>query len=141
MKYQRLLNPDSQPPVGYAFIHSENKWESKAGSLDELIRVARLHRESNNFPIAENFAQLVETQLCQRSPGRCTNLDGTPYDESCIHQGDLIRWEGCTSCGGVRAKVLACALHGECTSFKRDIGVRQCWSCTDRVSALTGEAE
>ncbi len=137
MRAQRLLNPDSQPPAGYAYIDPDTGWETKQGSLSELLKHARLHRTANGLPVSDDFDMLVETQLCRRSPGRCVHVDGSPLDTTCIHRGALVRMEGCATCGGVQAKIMACALFGECTEFKHDMGVRACWNCPSRESTLT----
>lgn len=141
MRAQRLLDPSSQPPVGFNYIDPDTGWETKQRSLFELLKHARLHREANGLPIAADFDILVETQLCKRSPGRCVHLDGLPPDTTCTHRGtEALRWEGCGTCGGVRAKIVSCALYGECSEFKHLVGVRMCALCPSRESTLT-EAE
>ncbi len=139
MNHLRLLDPDSPPgnPLS-RYKDTETGWTSKHATLAGLIATARLHRESNGLAVPDDFAFQVETQLCQSDPERCVSRDGTPPDLTCIHRGALIRWEGCETCGGWRGAIMACALHGECSLFKHELPpARPCWSCGDRVSALT----
>lgn len=121
----------------FEYVDPFSGWVAKERALPLLFKTVRKHREANSFPVEDDLDFQVETQICQRNPGLCVNRDGSPLDSSCIHRGELIRWEGCETCGGVRAKIVACALHGECSEFKRDMGVRQCGLCPDRVSTLT----
>lgn len=56
-----------------------------------------------------------------------------PGGLECVHRGDLIREQKCDSCrGNVNIKVFACALHGECTMFKKIPGVHKCDGCAAR---------
>jgi hypothetical protein len=133
----RLLDPDTQPVGGYWYLDPDTGYWTKERSLGNCIKQAKAHRIANGLPIAENFSVLVETQICSRSPGQCVNLDGSPEDMTCEHRGEEIRREGCDTCGGVQAKIMACALWAECTLFKYDVGVRACWNCKDRKSTLS----
>ena len=57
----------------------------------------------------------------------------------CIHRGDKIRNQVCTSCPAKpRIKVFACAVHGECTIGKRLDGLACCAGCLDRAARETG---
>lgn len=56
----------------------------------------------------------------------------------CLHRGEMVRKEPCTSCEEetgkkINAKVFACAVHGECTLFRKDLdsGAKHCWDCSD----------
>lgn len=138
MKHQRLLEPDRAPRDGYPFVDPDTGFTSYGKTTEALIDAARLHREANGLSVPDDFALQVETQVCRQFPGRCVNRDGSPADISCAHRGEeTIRLEGCTTCGGVYAKIQPCALFGECTQFNRDMGpVRRCGLCLSRVSLL-----
>lgn len=137
MKHQRLLDPSSSPRDGFPFTDADSGYVSYGKTMESLIATARLHREANGFPIAPDFALQVETQVCRMFPGRCVNRDGSAQDLTCIHRGAEIRREGCSTCGGVQAKIRACSIHGESTEFVKDVGVKRCGLCKDRVSTLT----
>lgn len=137
MRHQRLLDPSSVPRDGFPFTDPDTGYTTLGKTIETLIANARLHRESNGLSIPDDFAFYVETQVCRMFPGRGVSRDGTPVDMTCAHRGDVIRLEGCASCGGVQAKIRSCALHGECTEFRQEVGVRRCGLCLDRVSLLT----
>ena len=139
MRNFRLLDPSHCPREGFPYTDPDTGYESRGKTLAAVIANARIHREANGLPVAENFAQLVETQICRLDPEQCVSLDGAPQDTTCAHRGAEIRREGCPTCGGVQAKILACAIHGECTQFKHDVKVQRCGLCPDRVSTLTPE--
>lgn len=137
MRHQRLLEPDRFPREGYPYTDPDTGWTGYGKTTEALIEVATLHRTSNGLPIPSDFALIVETQVCRQHPGRCVNRDGSPPDITCIHRGEVVRLEGCATCGGVQAKIQACALFGECTQFSKDVGgVRRCGLCMSRVSEL-----
>lgn len=139
MRHYRLLNPSQGPREGIPFVDPLTGWTSKGKTLPLLFAAAREHRESNALPIPDDFDLQIETQWCRQNPDLCVSRDGLPIDLSCAHRGEQVRWEGCDTCGGVRAKVMACALHGECSEFKYDVGVKRCGLCQDRKSLLTDE--
>ena len=58
---------------------------------------------------------------------------GTPVRQGlCTHAGETRRVEECGTCGpGVRIKVLACTLHGECTVETIVGRLTCCASCED----------
>lgn len=59
-----------------------------------------------------------------------------PRAPGCLHRGAASRDVTCPTCAGhVQVKVFSCALHGECTLGKKDIGVRRCDGCADRAPA------
>lgn len=136
MRYQRLLEPDRFPREGYPYIDADTGYTLYGKTTEALVAVATLHRKSNGLPIPDNFAFIVETQVCRQHPGRCVNRDGTPPDISCRHRGEVTRLEGCETCGGVWAKIQKCALFGECSQFSKDVGVQRCGLCRSRVSEL-----
>lgn len=138
MRYLRLLQPDNGPRDGIPYTDPRTGWTSRGKTLTALYAAARLHRESNNIPIPDDFELQIETQWCMANPDLCVGRDGLPSDTSCQYRGELLRWEGCSSCGGVRAKIMACSKHGECTEFKHQIGsIRRCAVCPDRKTELT----
>lgn len=143
MKYQRLLEPDRAPRDGFPFCDPDTGYTLYGKTIEALFAAARLHRTSNNLPIPDDFDLKVETQVCRMSPGRCVNRDGAPIDITCIHRGEeTLRWEGCDTCGGVRAKIQACALFGECSQFNKSLGpIRLCGLCASRVSTLPAEEQ
>jgi len=50
----------------------------------------------------------------------------------CRHRGEPVREETCPSCRGlVRLKVLACAVHKECTLSRVLPGLACCATCRD----------
>ncbi len=59
-----------------------------------------------------------------------------PLDQllACIHRGPELRQEPCETCGGVRIKIFACAVHGECQLGDKIVGVKCCGACEDRRS-------
>lgn len=64
-----------------------------------------------------------------------------PLDQllACIHRGPELRQEPCETCGGgVRIKVFACAIHGECQVDDRIRDLKSCSFCDDR--ALDGRS-
>lgn len=139
MRYARLLNPNEIPKNGFPYTDPDTGHTSRFLTLAGLIGVARLHREANGLPVPPDFDKIVETQICALAPDGCVNLDGSPNDASCVYRGAELRQEGCDTCGGVRAKIMACALHGECSLFKHDVGVQRCGDCKDRVSTVLPE--
>lgn len=53
-------------------------------------------------------------------------------DLRCIHRGKETRRVKCPSCrGDVMAKIMACDIHGECSSFSKPVGVKSCIGCAD----------
>ena len=53
---------------------------------------------------------------------------------ACVHRGPELRKEPCETCGGgVRIKVFACAIHGECQLDDKIAGVAQCAGCQERL--------
>jgi hypothetical protein len=59
-----------------------------------------------------------------------------PLDQllACIHRGPELRQEPCESCGaGVRIKVFACAIHGECQLDDKIAGLKACGGCHERA--------
>ena len=66
-----------------------------------------------------------------RSP-RPEAASRVPFDQllACIHRGAELRQEPCESCGGgVRIKVFACTVHGECQLDDKIAGVKFCGTC------------
>ena len=62
-------------------------------------------------------------------------IHNLPLNQSsaCIHRGAEVRRAECTSCRGkVMAKILSCAVHGECSQFSKPLGVQQCSTCPDK---------
>jgi hypothetical protein len=141
MKHQRLLDPSSFPRDGFPYTDPDTGYVSMGKTLEALIAAASLHRQANGLTVPADFALLVETQICRVFLGRCVNRDGSDPDNTCLHRGDVIRMEGCATCGGVQAKIRACALFGECTEFTKNMGVRMCGLCPDRVSTLTPDEQ
>lgn len=141
MKHQRLLDPSRAPRDGFPFTDPDTGYTSHGKTLESLVATATLHRTANGLAMPDDFPAYVETQVCRMFPGRGVNVDGTPEDVSCQHRGIEIRRVGCVECGGVQAKIMACAIHGECTVFRHDVGVRRCGLCLDRVSLLTPEEQ
>ncbi len=136
MRHFRLLDPSRAPREGHCYIDPDTAYVSFGKVLDVLIANAATHRRSNGLPVPDDFPAVVQTQICVRHPGDCVSLDGSPPDLTCAHRGELVRYEGCESCGGVRAKIMACAVHGEATLFKHDMGVHACALCRERVSTI-----
>jgi len=55
---------------------------------------------------------------------------------ACIHRGPEDRQEPCETCGGgVRIKIFACAVHGECQLDDKIAGVKFCGGCHERALA------
>lgn len=61
----------------------------------------------------------------------------TPVVPECVHRGAKIRDDLCNLCGikGQPFEVLACALHGECSTHRKHSQVRPCITCPDAKSA------
>jgi len=137
MRHLRLLQPDNGPREGIPYTDPVTGWTSHGKTLKSLFDTAKLHRQSNGVEIPEDFELQIETQWCMANPDLCVGRDGGPPDTSCAYRGEQVRWEGCNTCGGVRAKIMACSLHGECTEFKHEVGVRRCSLCKDRRTLLT----
>lgn len=59
-------------------------------------------------------------------------------DTACVHRGAVVGERECSTCdGSVKAKIFACAVHGQCTMFKRPVeGVKACRHCGDRKSGV-----
>lgn len=136
MRHFRLLDPSAGPRDGHPYTDPDTDYTSLGKSIPLLIQAATAHRVANGLPIPHDFAQQVETQVCKMFPDRCVSLDGVVADDTCTHRGAEVRREGCSTCGGVQAKIMACSIHGECTLFRHDLGVRRCQLCDDRVSTL-----
>jgi hypothetical protein len=67
-------------------------------------------------------------------------LPASPRRAACRHRGGGLRQEVCPSCRGhVRLKVLACALHGECTVGRPLPGLACCATCPDYDPGETPE--
>lgn len=133
---QRFLDPHTGPPGGWRYLDKDTGYTVKALTLAQLLRDAKTHRTSNGLTIPDDFDQQVETWLCRlMPPGLCIYLDGRGLGGSlCVHRGDFIRYVKCDTCGGtIKGKVLACAVHEECTTFTKEIGVKQCATCPDRL--------
>lgn len=136
MRHLRLLEPNSSPRDGIPFKDPATGFTSYGKTLQLLFANSRLHRTANDIPIPDDFDFQIETQWCKLNPQLCIGRDGLPPDTSCLLRGEQVRWEGCGSCGGVRAKIMACPIHGECSEFRYDVGVKQCALCADRKSAV-----
>jgi hypothetical protein len=137
MKYQRLLDPSHAPRDGFPFVDPDTGYTSHGKTLDALFATARLHRQANALSVPPDFDLYIENQVCRMMPGRGVNRDGSEVDITCAHRGEgVIRLEGCATCGGVQAKIRACALHGECTEFSKEVGVKRCGLCLDRQSTV-----
>lgn len=138
MKHLRILDPNHAPRDGHPYTDPDTGYVCKGKSIPALIEVVKKHRESNELPISDDIAWQVETALCKSlPPDECVFRDGTPPDLSCHHRGERLRVETCIACGGsIKAIIEFCGIHGECTQFKRDVGVKQCSTCPDRVSKM-----
>lgn len=58
-----------------------------------------------------------------------------PLDQllTCIHRGPELWQAPCDTCGGgVRIKVFACAIHGECQFEDKIVEIKCCGDCVDR---------
>src|SRR5690606_21162574 len=138
---QRLLDPNSGPPGGFRYFDSDTGYTVKSTNLRQLFKDAEKHRIANGLPIPENFELLIETWLCrQLPPGICVYRDGRGMGGSlCVHRGDVVRFLKCEACGGsIKAKINACAIHGECTVFNKEIGINSCLTCPDRLEPEEG---
>lgn len=143
-RHLRLLDPSHCSRDGFPFkdpATPESKFTARGKTLTALFKAARDYRTANDIAIPDDFEWQIETAICKGlPPGECVHRDGSPPDLSCAHRGEEIRREKCDSCGGnVIAKILSCALHGECSLFKRAeqfVGVTLCATCPDRVSTL-----
>lgn len=135
-RHQRLLEPDRAPRDGFPYTDPDTGFTVRGKTIPALVAAATLHRNANGLKVPADFDLYVETQICELWPGKGVRRDGTPPDTTCAHRGGFVRWEGCETCGGVRAKIVACTLHGEATEFAHDVGVRRCGLCLDRVSTL-----
>lgn len=131
----RLLNPAQGVPDGYTYQHKETGYTNKGGSMYALLQECIIHRTGNNLPIPDDFAEQVEHQICMRLPESYSVPVSGIRDTSCQFRGEETRRVLCEQCcggKGIHAKVLACSIHGECTQFSKDIGIKACWACTDR---------
>lgn len=130
------MNPSQTPAGGWRYLDPDTGYTVKSAGRLQLFADARKHREANGLPIPDEFETLIETWLCrQAAPGVCVYLDGRGLGGSlCVHRGDVVRLVVCESCGGtIKGKVNACAVHGEATTFTKEIGVRFCGTCPDRL--------
>ena len=72
-----VIRKRSKPPGGWHYVDPDTGKKTKGQTLEILVKKARTHRLSNDLPIADNFAEIVEHWLCMEMPmSICQNENG-----------------------------------------------------------------
>jgi len=63
-----LLDRSLVPPGGFAYTDKDTRNRIVAGDLQGLVRLATQHRVINGFEVPDNFAAIIEDDICRRIP-------------------------------------------------------------------------
>jgi hypothetical protein len=73
---QKLLEPNTVPPGGFRFLQAETRTWIEAPDYMEFFARVKAHRQANNIPLDQFWAEKVENQLCESlPPGLCKQSD------------------------------------------------------------------
>lgn len=75
----KLLNRSIVPPCGYTYVDPDTKHQNIASHFDQLLMLASKHRAANDLKVAPNFPEIIEDNICRRSPITMTNAGEDEY--------------------------------------------------------------